>query len=30
MRERTIKKQMWINQEEANLLKSKSKKGRIK
>ena len=26
MRERTIKKQMWINQEEANLLKSKSKK----
>ena len=26
MRERTIKKQMWINQEEANLLKLKSKK----
>ena len=26
MRERTIKKQMWINQEEDNLLKLKSKK----
>lgn len=26
MRERTIKKQIWINQEEDNLLKAKSKK----
>ena len=26
MRERTIKKQFWINQEEENLLKAKSKK----
>lgn len=26
MRERTIKKQIWINQEEENLLKTKSKK----
>ena len=26
MRERTIKKQFWINQEEANLLKAKSKR----
>ena len=26
MRERTIKKQFWINQDEENLLKSKSKK----
>ena len=26
MRERTIKKQFWINQEEDNLLKAKSKK----
>ena len=26
MRERTIKKQFWINQEEENLLKTKSKK----
>ena len=26
MRERTIKKQFWINQEEENLLKIKSKK----
>ena len=29
MRERTIKKQMWINQEEDNLLKLKSKKAGI-
>ena len=26
MRERTIKKQLWINQDEENLLKSKSKR----
>ena len=26
MRERTIKKQFWINQEEDNLLKAKAKK----
>ena len=26
MRERTIKKQFWINQEEENLLKTKFKK----
>ncbi len=26
MREKTIKKQFWINQEEENLLKTKSKK----
>ena len=29
MRERTIKKQFWINQEEDNLLKAKAKKKRV-